>query len=305
MMRTLLVGLGLAATALAGCTGSEGSASAIEGVPFDETKGIISGRVTTDEYVPLSGATVGIPNPQSTVNTTSDGAFALGGLEPGEYDVYAQALGYESAARRVSVGAGQTVEVTFQLAALPVTTPYVELKIDRGYAVCDINAVFVILQAPNTVPGCNQLKGQFPLQMKETWRYGVFEAQWRSTESLHFFADTDGTCLFGTTSSNPCYEWKTGRSPIRLEAKPNWTWALAPPTFVYPSGAFNLIINGGGAGLLQKEISDTIVCKTGRPNGPECGGVGYGLGFAYNVYLSVFHHEAPVEPTKYSAIPDG
>lgn len=295
---------------LSGCIGGSAGSSGVEAkvdvdASFSEDTGAIRGIVTSTELQPLAGARVTILELSREANTSEAGVFAFSEIPPGDYKLVVEALGYTSIARALSVLVGQITELNVALEVLPILEPYVELLIFRGFAVCDINAVFIILQTPSAVPGCNQLKGQFPVDVKETWRYGIFEAAWRSVDSLHFFADTDGTCLFGTSSSNPCYEWKTGRSPLRLDAVPNATWHLAPPSFRYPTGAFKLILNGGGAGLLQKEISDSQVCKTGRPNGPECGGVGYNVfGFAYTVYVSIFHHEAPSDPKTYSAIPD-
>jgi hypothetical protein len=94
-----------------------GGPAAPAGEATSDEPGSISGLVATDEQMPIPGADVAIQAGAAT-KTDGEGKFALTGLEPGDYDVFVEALGYESAAKKISVAAGETTDVTFLLAAI-------------------------------------------------------------------------------------------------------------------------------------------------------------------------------------------
>lgn len=307
-LRAALAGL-LLAGLFSGCVGGTADSESVgagvqESLAFDADTGAIRGLVTSTELQPIVGARITILETGVSTNTSADGSFFFSSLAPATHQLVFEALGYVSVARKVDVLAGEVAEVRVALEVLPIVEPYVELLIFRGFAICDVNAVLIIY-SPGPIPGCTQMKSVFRVSVKDTWRYAIVEAAWKTQDSLHLTSDTDSTCLFGTSSSNPCYNWTTGRSPLRLDARPNTTWALAPPSFRYPEGAFTWVVNGFGAGLLQREIAETAACRAFRPNGPPCGGVGFNaFGFAFDVYVSIFHLEPPDNPSVYSARPD-
>lgn len=89
--------------------------------------GSIAGLVVSTELVPLSGASIGLlERPQITATTDEVGRFTFNDIPPGGYSVVAQKLGYDSAARKVTVLAGEVVEVEFILSPIPTDEPYVE-----------------------------------------------------------------------------------------------------------------------------------------------------------------------------------
>ncbi|HLE48245.1 MAG TPA: carboxypeptidase-like regulatory domain-containing protein [Candidatus Thermoplasmatota archaeon] len=123
-----------AALALAGCSGSPAAPAAAsptttptaEEPTVDASTGSISGLAVDDESRPVPGATVAVSETNQQVETDEAGRFTVNGLAPGEYRLFANALGYVSQARKVSVRPGEVTEVQFMLEAVPITAePYI------------------------------------------------------------------------------------------------------------------------------------------------------------------------------------
>jgi hypothetical protein len=83
--------------------------------------GSIAGTVTNTEMLPVQGADVGLQSAGATKTDTS-GRFTFNDLQPGEYVVIAQRLGYESISKRTSVSVGQIASVNFTLVSMVVST---------------------------------------------------------------------------------------------------------------------------------------------------------------------------------------
>jgi len=124
----LLVAL---AVAVSGCQQPEGATidpSPVPGVKIEtrvnETAGAILGLAVDVEKVPLANVTVALGEGASVRTTTSSlaGEFGFNDIEPGSYKLFAQRLGYRSAATKVDVVAGEVTQVRLELAAL-VTGP--------------------------------------------------------------------------------------------------------------------------------------------------------------------------------------
>lgn len=78
-------------------------------------QGTITGTVTEgDTGDPLPGATVQIPSLQTGTATDSEGNFRIA-VEPGEYTLRVSFVGYQTSQRTVTVQAGSTTRVRFQL----------------------------------------------------------------------------------------------------------------------------------------------------------------------------------------------
>jgi hypothetical protein len=124
------------AVGLSGCIGdSQDLATGSDDQPggpvaFDDSTGAIQGMVQTDELLPIEGAQVGTQDASLLASTGENGAFGLSNVEPGDYQIIAQALGYEASAQRVSVVAGSATDVNFVLDPLPTDEPYVHLEVN-------------------------------------------------------------------------------------------------------------------------------------------------------------------------------
>jgi uncharacterized membrane protein len=77
----------------------------------------IRGKVTDNQSTVLAGAEVTAVGTASgfitTVKAGPDGAFQLGNLTPGEYEITVSAQGFEARSQRVTVRVGQSLNVTF------------------------------------------------------------------------------------------------------------------------------------------------------------------------------------------------
>lgn len=148
----LVIVLLVPAVALAGCVGSETEAlggPGAESAAADSESGVVRGIVTTDEQSPLEGALVALVEVGLENRTDESGLFVLRGVAPGDYTLAVQKLGFESAASRVQVEAGQTVERSITLAAIQVADPFHETLIFEGHMTCGMGLIVVTI-----VTGC-------------------------------------------------------------------------------------------------------------------------------------------------------
>lgn len=85
--------------------------------------GTVTGRVTGDDQVggPLEGARVTVVGSNAAAFTNREGVYFLRNLPPGSITVRVVRLGYNQGSKAVTVVAGQTVELDFQLVAAPFT----------------------------------------------------------------------------------------------------------------------------------------------------------------------------------------
>jgi iron complex outermembrane receptor protein len=87
---------------------------------------VIAGRVTDAAGAHLSDVAIRIDNSSRIVGTDVQGRFRLGGLQPGTHTVVAQRIGLGEVRKSVTVAAGQTLTVDFQLQeAAEVLSPLV------------------------------------------------------------------------------------------------------------------------------------------------------------------------------------
>ena len=80
-------------------------------------KGLVAGRITTTNGMPIESAVVGVAGRlYSRVLTDADGTFQSAPLEPGPVEIVIGANGFETVSARLDVIAGQIANVAFTLA---------------------------------------------------------------------------------------------------------------------------------------------------------------------------------------------
>src|SRR5205085_7262993 len=86
-----------------------------------QERGVIAGKVAdkkTGHALPF--ATVSLVDQKVGGLTDSEGQYRLAGVAAGTYQIRVQFLGYQPAAKPVTVAAGRTVKVDFELADIVV-----------------------------------------------------------------------------------------------------------------------------------------------------------------------------------------
>lgn len=139
----LVIVLIMTSAALAGCTASDENAKNEVNTPASVDAGSGKGAiavVTMDpESAIVSGVTVGIKGTDLEGRTDDTGAFAFNGLEPGEYVVLAQRLGYEPASASATVLDGQIVDLVITVTPLAVLVPHYETVSATGVIGCAVS----------------------------------------------------------------------------------------------------------------------------------------------------------------------
>jgi hypothetical protein len=133
--------------ALSGCVASSGdpglsvsdAPGSAEPVEFDDETGALSGIVTDVELSPLAGATLSFIGTELIASSAADGTFSFSNVAPGEYTLAAAKLGYEAAAKHVTIVAGSELsDVRLVLAPIAVVEPRVDVFFFKGYITCTI-----------------------------------------------------------------------------------------------------------------------------------------------------------------------
>lgn len=105
---------------------------------FAQNTANLRGRVTDNHGTPLAGAQVTVvsveTNQQRGALTRGDGTYSIIGLAPGSYKVKPVMLGYSDEERNVSISAGQTPVLNFQLFDAAVQVKGVEATVQREAA---------------------------------------------------------------------------------------------------------------------------------------------------------------------------
>lgn len=299
----------LALTALAGCTG-EGTGTSVPSVDLaGRSLGGLAGTVTTDELVPLVGATVAADGVEAVTDPT--GYFLLADLTPGILEVTASAPGYFRVVQEVRVDAGAVAESAFALAPMPSDDPYVEIFVLAGFSTCEY-ALFLSVSTidGNTGMDCpfGDPKRSVIQNISESWRYGTVEMRWQTADSFALYIADDQNCL----TSDPCYGIKFGgHSPLRLDMEPNSTelaeaWA-SDGKAQYPAGAWEMWANTIYIGMYRDEwgsVTDSVCRGPGVNYKPGCPSWGLSTGIKFETYVTVFNWEKPRDPAAWSALPD-
>ncbi len=145
MQKSLPVFALVASLLFAGCAGGDAkttptsspdSPTGLKEVDFDGDGGSIQGSVTDSQVVPIAGAQVALDE-LGVVQSDADGAFRFQNVPPGSHTIYASALGFSSAGKKIEVVAGETTTVAFLLE---------ELAVEEGYVLIDQNEGHICLQ---------------------------------------------------------------------------------------------------------------------------------------------------------------
>lgn len=112
---------------VSGCAGAGPNSATNSGPPistvatFTPDTGGIEGVVLDEEAKPVGGATVGIVGVGTVVKSSAAGAFAFSELEPGDYKLAVEAVGFHDTVVPARVVAGNTTKITFRLVAVATT----------------------------------------------------------------------------------------------------------------------------------------------------------------------------------------
>lgn len=112
-MRAILLGLLLATSLLAGCSGSDGGDATTTKPPISKDKGAIDGLLIDDIYRPIAGAKVLLLPIGLTTTTDNSGQFRFIELAPGAYTLKVESDGHEGNPMTVDVVANEYREVEF------------------------------------------------------------------------------------------------------------------------------------------------------------------------------------------------
>ncbi len=220
--RGVLVALTLIAVVFAGCSGGgedagEDLEAPSEGVVGDGTARLTV-LVTDDTLLPLPGVAVALLEMEDALRSTDDdGRAVFDGLEPGEYTVAAQRLGYQSMAAKVTLGAGEDATKALELDPVEVAASFFETIPYVGHLGCGAGVIVTtmtwncVVSSNHRVTWDTEVRGDVETILGElVWeRSSSFSAQ-----AFNLVAGFDETC-------NPCsfahgYGSETGPSPVIL-----------------------------------------------------------------------------------------
>lgn len=100
--------------------------------PLAAQQSFVTGTVSSETGQPLIGATVNVPNSPYGTLTNSGGAFRLGPLPAGSYNIRISAIGYRDISEQVTLAMGETETLTLQLVARPVELSGVNVSVLRA-----------------------------------------------------------------------------------------------------------------------------------------------------------------------------
>lgn len=268
--RTLSWGVMLAVL-LAGCTDGKPiqPASAETSAPpvVTESTGAIDGTVTDDELVPLDAVQVGLGR-GSNQSTKTDplGRFKFDEVEPGDYQLYVQKLGYESRGVAVKVAAGEVSKVEIRLKAQllepgkPLSVSLFGIRSQGGWFQIPYQEAAAALPPgfepkPHVLLDPNDQTAEFSLYVlryrngtvagepvpEGTWSFGVLSV---NTPSQHSSGATVDFFIFVHYATDPklraaLEEWNLG--PVR-EGQVTLTSTAAGPDSYQVTGH----VQGGG-----------------------------------------------------------
>ena len=310
---------------LSGCT--QGGAAPVSGeteVPaappakFDENSGGIEGTVFDEEGAPVPNVQVAVQSASAeplSAATDVTGRFSFSNLAPGTHQVFASALGYESAAKAVQVVAGESSPAQFVLIKITVIESYYETIPFKGFFDC--TWVIPLSSGPCGYVGTTNGTTGNPMEplwvnSKRKWNYpvgpGVMSVLHDLTWTPGSFAT--GTKMAMTLSHGPLEDgtlrpgghWfcnAAGTNPASLhweredleddgECLTGGQGSVDTPATIDPEGM-----------MLQSFVS------TGAGANPAGGDLPIGAAYQqpFELYVSVFY--GTVAPDGFSALVDG
>jgi hypothetical protein len=320
-MRLSLLGtIALIAATFGGCIQAESTDTPTSGAPevpdaaqpagFDESSGGIEGTVFDEESAPMGGVQVAIQTADGVAGSTlSDvtGRFTFSSLAPGTYQVYASALGYESAAKAVQVQAGSVSPAQFVLIKITLIESYYETLPFKGFFDCTWsnptgsgNCGYI--GQTNGTTG-NPLEPQW-VNSKRKWNYesgpnvmsvlhdltwtpGSFATGSKMSMTFSHGPLEDGTIRAGTHR----YCWATGTNPVQLK------WTRDAPDEVGECLTGSAQVGGSVPGpetIDPEGMTLQSFVSTGNGAIPVVNSdlpVGLAYQQPFEIYISIFHGE--------------
>lgn len=181
---------------LAGCTaqgpGSDAGTPAADGeapdapspaasATPDDMAGSVTGLVLNEEELPVVGVQVSVVETRATTTSDALGKFTFNHLEPGEYRLVFERVGYEDAAKAATVAAGQIFEVTVRLVPIQVAIePYHQSLVVTAHIKAQYVFVGTLAGVYNETGAASQTCDpcQFTLPYDEGLREAVVEGIW-------------------------------------------------------------------------------------------------------------------------------
>lgn len=177
----------LGALVLAGCAGPPPVADPSGPPAIAADRGAIEGLVASNDLEPIRGAQVALQGlDRDPAVTDENGRFLIGDLEPRDYVVFVNALGYQALARPVAVAAAEISEIRFSLAPVTSLDPSSALDIKRGFIACGSGAGAE--GSGFTQVGCGAQDPNQRFLFNYSFGPGLsgilFEMAWRPTQAL-------------------------------------------------------------------------------------------------------------------------
>lgn len=123
---SLVVILGIS---LISCSKSKKDVTEVLGAGITSTTGVISGKVTTTSFQPISGATIWTEPATYLIYSGNDGKYKTPGILAGTYTVKAWKTGYDIKSETVKIVAEETVTLNIKLSPYTSTgTTYGEIS---------------------------------------------------------------------------------------------------------------------------------------------------------------------------------
>ncbi|MDX1611575.1 MAG: carboxypeptidase-like regulatory domain-containing protein [Candidatus Thermoplasmatota archaeon] len=153
--RTILLALLLASVAMVGCLGDDeptGEGGLKQTATIQEGLGGVQGVITDAAVQPVVGANVTLVELNETVQTASDGSYAISNVQPGSYTLIVRAPGFVSTSQDVQVRASDVAVVDLIITHLRTEEAYTQMFEMAGFFECGFEVGWNVSQAPDEVP---------------------------------------------------------------------------------------------------------------------------------------------------------
>lgn len=280
---------------------------------FSDTTGAIEGLVHDLEFQGLAGAEVGIPALGLTARTDDQGRYVFNNLDVGTVEVFAQKIGYDSAARRVEVRAGEVVGLDLALTAMASVEPYSETLTKKGLLGCAVQVDPVVGFSACGVAGLvGELTGQdmsgidqFRLEWEVNtspalWHSTVHEMQWRSSQALGSGLAVNWEVNLCSGDPKNTFGYAEGKTPLRVEADYEKIQSIPPSAKTCSQQG---LVETDQSGECNEQMCrlQSRVFQAADTTG-QAADVGVAAMQAFEQYFTVFFH-APA-PEGFTALPD-
>lgn len=292
-----------AGMAFSGCIGSERGEGGVAGSTGEGVELVV--RVVSRELFPLVEALVRLNETDVEARTDIEGTVTFGGLLPGTYHVFAEALGYYPATRRVELSFDEADPLVLVLEELPLVEPFHLVFIRNGISSCEVPLVFGWISeaevcAAAGIPG----RSFFNASFEDGWAFASLELTWKGSGWFALWVyPCETRCV-----RDKIHGYRVGPNPVRLDAFPGETGVGKDRQFYipFPKGAGRIETFTPYAGEFAEQINAVVPQSAcgGGIHDQRCAGVGISFERRFTLYISQFYHQAPADPKNYTALPD-